>query len=148
MLRDLNQTYPGGLRRVGLCTTGVAGGTVPSTGTHGPAWMYPSLELPADAAVEVAYWIESHNFPAGQLPLDDTSAGAFAGLPDGIYSAAVRLERWGVDVGSFPAVVKVGVDPGYPDPQALVLYSNRDNSLVVLVQPLPAVGGQLADMAG
>lgn len=108
MLRDMNQTYPGGMRRMGLATNGVRGDLVPAAGDSSAAWMYGSLTLPADAAKEYAYWILSHNFPFG-LPLDDYSAGTIAGLPDGTYTATLFLEEQGVRLApDFTATVVVG----------------------------------------
>lgn len=108
MLRDFNQTYPGGMRRMGLGATGIRGDQVPSSGGSSAAWMFGSLALPADAAKEYAYWILSHSFPFG-LPLDDFSAGTIAGLPDGTYTATVFLEEWGVRLlPEFTATVVVG----------------------------------------
>jgi hypothetical protein len=107
MLRDLNQAYTGGKRRLGLCTCGIRGDQIPNPDPLNPPWMYPSLALPADAAKEYMYWIEAHNFPFG-LPLDDYSAGVITGLPDGVYSATVLLEENGVPLGTFPAQYTVG----------------------------------------
>lgn len=112
MLRDFNQTYPGGMRRMGLAATGIRGDQVPSSGGSSAAWMFGSLALPADAAKEYAYWILSHNFPFG-LPLDDFSAGTIPGLPDGTYTATVFLEEWGVRLApDFTATVVVGGSGG------------------------------------
>lgn len=111
MLRDLNQSYPGGMRRLGLTTTGIRGDLIPSAGGSMPPWMYASLVLPADAAKEYAYWILSHNFPFG-LPLDDYSAGTIAGLPDGTYVATLFLEEFGVRLApDFTGTLVVGTPP-------------------------------------
>ncbi|MDO9093400.1 MAG: hypothetical protein Q8R98_12640 [Rubrivivax sp.] len=108
MLRDWNQTYPGGMRRLGLCTTGIRGDLIPSSGGSMPPWMYASLALPADAAKEYAYWILTHNFPFG-LPLDDYSAGTISGLPDGTYVATMFLEEFGVRLApDFTGTLVVG----------------------------------------
>ncbi len=106
MLRDLNTIYLGGMRRLGLWSTGVRGDSIPATSGDMPAWMYSSLDLPADAANEYAYWIKSHNFPFG-LPLDDYSVGTILGLPAGTYTALVDLEENGVNLGPFLATVTV-----------------------------------------
>lgn len=111
MLRDLNQSYSGGKRRMGRCDCGIAGDQVPSSGGSSAAWMYPSLTLPADAAKQYAYWIVSHNFPFG-LPLDDYSAGTIVGLPDGTYTALVTLEENGAAVPPGPFTVTVIVGAG------------------------------------
>jgi hypothetical protein len=120
MLRNLNQQYPGGERRLGLCTTGVLGSTIPGAGAGGPAWMYPSLRFPASNTREYAYWIEAHTFPSG-LPLDDTSSGSFVGLADGVYAAAVALEEDGVYVGAFPVIVTVGGGLPFSAPGAVMV---------------------------
>lgn len=108
MLRNMNQVYPGGMRRLGRRDCGVAGSAIPSTGDSSAPWMYPSLSLPADAAKQYAYWIASHNFPFG-LPLDDYSAGTIAGLPAGVYTASVYLEENDVILGPGPFSVTVTV---------------------------------------
>lgn len=108
MLRQLNQVYPGGMRRLGRRDCGVLGGAIPSTGDSSAPWMYPSLTLPADASKQYAYWIASHDFPFG-LPLDDYSAGTIAGLPAGVYHASVYLEENDVILGPGPFSVTVTV---------------------------------------
>lgn len=140
MLRQLNQAYPGGKRRLGLCTTGVLGASVPSTGTSGPAWMYPSLQFPAANAVEYAYWIESHTIPSG-LPPDDTSAVTLTGLADGIYAAAVALEEWGVYVGAFPVLIKVGTVPGATATGTTTVIDLPDLLTDLITPQLPYFGG-------
>lgn len=140
MLRNLNLQYPGGERRIGLCTTGVLGSTIPSTGPSGPAWMYPSLRFPAASSAEYAYWIEAHNFPSG-LPLSDTSAGTFSGLPDGVYAAAVTLEENGVYAGAFPVVVTVGAGVIFSMPTGAVVLDKPEPTVDVLQPITPQLGG-------
>lgn len=140
MLRQLNQAYPGGKRRLGLCSTGVLGSTIPSTGTSGPAWIYPSLQFPAANTREYAYWIESHTVPAG-LPPDDTSAVTLTGLADGIYAAAVAIEEWGVYVGAFPVLIEVGTVPVPTAAGASTVIDVPDAQTEILAPQLPYLGG-------
>lgn len=140
MLRNLNQQYPGGERRLGLCTAGVLGSTIPSGGAAGPAWMYPSLRFPASNTREYAYWIEAHTFPSG-LPLDDTSSGSIVGLPDGVFAAAVALEEDGVYVGAFPVIVTVGAGLPFSSPGAvLVLLQAPEPQTQLLLANPPILG--------
>lgn len=143
MLRQLNQSYPGGKRRLGLCTTGVLGSTIPSTGTSGPAWIYPSLQFPAANTREYAYWVESHTIPS-DMPPDDTSAGTFAGLAGGVYAAAVAIEEWGVYVGAFPVLIEVGAVPGATAPGASSVIDVPDAQTEILTPQLPYLGGSPA----
>jgi hypothetical protein len=140
MLRNLNQAYPGGKRRLGLCTTGVSGSAIPSSGTTGPAWLYPSLRFPDSNSREYAFWIESHTIPSG-LPPDDTSAVTLSGLADGVYAAAVAIEEWGVYVGAFPVTVEVGaVAP--PSGAGLSTVIDLPDTLVdTITLQLPNFGG-------
>lgn len=140
MLRQLNQAYPGGKRRLGLCATGVLGSTIPSTGTTGPAWIYLSLQFPAASSREYAYWIESHTVPSG-LPPDDTSAVTLTGLADGIYAAAVALEEWGVYVGAFPVLIKVGTVPGATATGTSTIIDLLDVLPDVISLQIPYLGG-------
>lgn len=108
MLRQLNQVYAGGMRRLGRRDCGVLGSAIPSTGDSSTPWMYPSLSLPADASKQYSYWIASHDFPFG-LPLDDYSAGSIPGLPAGVYHASIYLEENDVILGPGPFSVTVTV---------------------------------------
>lgn len=96
MLRDLNQTEAPGMRRLGLSTTGMLGADLPRTGEHGPSWMYPSIDLPADADKEYSLWVRSTTLPAGILPPDDYGSLVAPGLPDGAYPTTFTLREWGV----------------------------------------------------
>lgn len=140
MLRQLNQAYPGGKRRLGLTTTGVLGSTIPASGAAGAAWMYPSLRFPDASAREYAYWVESHTIPAG-MPPDDTGSGTITGLADGIYAAAVALEEWGVYVGAFPVLIEVGTVPGATATGPLSVLDVPDPVVGVIVPQLPYLGG-------
>lgn len=59
MLRNLNQSPVEGKRILGTPRSGVPGSAIPSTGQHGPSFLYPSLSLPADAGREIRGWIVS-----------------------------------------------------------------------------------------
>lgn len=141
MLRNLNATYPGGMRRLGLCATGVLGSTIPSSGSSGPAWMYPSLQFPAASTREYAYWINAHTFPANTMPLDDTSAGTIAGLANGVYAAVVSLEEWGVYLGAFPVIVTVGGGVTHTVQGPAVMYQAPEVTTDVLTPPANTIGG-------
>ncbi len=143
MLRNLNQAYPGGKRRLGLCTTGVLGSTIPSTGGSGPAWIYPSLQFPGASSREYAYWIESHTVPSG-LPPDDTSTVTLTGLADGIYAAAVAIEEWGVYVGAFPVLIEVGTVPTPTATGPATVIDLPDAQVDVITPQLPYLGGSPA----
>lgn len=140
MLRNLNQAYPGGKRRLGLCTTGVLGSAIPSSGTTGPAWLYPSLRFPDSSSREYAFWIESHTIPSG-LPPDDTSAVTLSGLADGVYAAAVAIEEWGVYVGAFPVTVEVGTVAPPSGPGLSTVIDLPDTLVDTLTPQLPNFGG-------
>ena len=143
MLRDLNQAYPGGMRRMGLCATGVLGSAIPSSGGTSPGLIYPSLALPADADKEYAYWFEEHTFPAGALTLDDFSAGTLPGLPAGTYTATVRLEEWGVSLGTFPWEYVVGEAPPTISATLAVQEPNAD-TFSATVTAVPVLSATLA----
>ena len=143
MLRDLNQAYPGGMRRMGLCATGVLGSAIPSSGGTSPGLIYPSLALPADADKEYAYWFEEHTFPAGVLTLDDFSAGTLPGLPAGTYTATVRLEEWGVSLGTFPWEYVAGEAPPTISATLAVQEPNAD-TFAATVTAVPVVSATLA----
>lgn len=59
MLRNLNQNPVSGKRILGTPKSGVAGAAIPSTGQHGPSFLYPSLSLPADAGRDIRGWLVS-----------------------------------------------------------------------------------------
>lgn len=98
MRRNLNQSKPRG-RICGTPKTGVLGAVVPSTGTSGPAYIYPSLAHPGDDAVEVSGYITT--WPTlGNLAANEDTSFLFTGAPDGVYTFQFQPAAFGVNVGS------------------------------------------------
>jgi hypothetical protein len=90
---------------------GVLAEEIPSTGESGPAYLYPSLEFPADNGKEVRGEIVS--WPsAGNLVADEYTRFEFTDAPDGTYYFDVQVYEDGAAVGSpvtFELVVGGGV---------------------------------------
>lgn len=77
---------------------GIRGDAIPSTGTDGPGYIYPSLSLPTDAAKE--YYGVITSIPVG-LTLDAGEDSAFNGTAaDGTYIVPWDLYEFGVLLGS------------------------------------------------
>jgi hypothetical protein len=137
-LRLLRRTMPGGGREIGSRYAGVPGSAIPANAVGNPPWMYPSLQLPADATKQYRYWIESHNFPFG-LPLADDSTGVIPGLPTGTYTAKVWLIE--EDVILSPAfTVTITVDVPAPPPAPAEFSAPRARVVlgpfVITIEPL------------
>lgn len=86
---------------------GVLGSQVPSTGTHGPGYIYPSLDLPGDANKEYRGLIVTPP-GAGALVAGEDSSFLLIGAPDGEYTLTFRLFEDGVDLGLVNATFNVG----------------------------------------
>jgi hypothetical protein len=83
---------------MGMSSAGMLGADLPRTGEHGPSWMYPSIDLPADADKEYALWIRSTTLPAGILPPNEYGSLVAPGLADGAYPTTFTLREWDVDL--------------------------------------------------
>lgn len=135
-LRNLNVDMPGGMRRLGRWDAGVRGDAIPANPSGNPPWMYPSLQLPGDAADRFAYWVVSTTLPFG-LPLADDSTGVIPGLPEGTYTATVRLYENDVALSpDFVVTITVaGAAPSPPQfspPRARVVLG----AFVITIEPL------------
>jgi hypothetical protein len=77
---------------------GTPGSLIPSTGTHGPAYVYPSLSLPADAFKE--YYGVITSIPVGVTIDASEDSGFEASAADGTYIVPFDLVENGVNIGS------------------------------------------------
>lgn len=103
---DTASLIPGALV-VGNRGLGVLGSQVPGTGTHGPAYIYPSLDLPDDAGKEVRGLIVTP--PAsGLLVAGEDSSFLLLGASDGEYTLEYRLFVDGADLGLVAVTFNVG----------------------------------------
>lgn len=100
---------------VGNTGLGVLGSDVPSTGTHGPGYIYNDLSLPGDAGKEVRGTIET---PATGLTTffayEDSSFTASG--PDGSYSFVYRLYVDGADMGTATCSFTIGTSTFFARP--------------------------------
>ena len=104
---------------------GVLAEEIPSTGEYGPAYLYPSLEFPADNGKEVRGEIVS--WPsAGNLVADEYTRFEFTDAPDGTYYFDVQVYEDGAAVGS-PVTFELIV--GGSTVEAAALYSNISSML-------------------
>lgn len=87
---------------------GVLGAEVPSTGTHGPGYIYNDLVLPDDAGKEVRGYITTHDFPANTFVAFEDTGFTVIGAPDGVYHATYRLYVDGADLGTTTFTVTIG----------------------------------------
>jgi hypothetical protein len=92
---------------IGDTGLGVRGDSIPATGEHGPSFLYPSLSLPADAAVEVRGLIVAPP-SAGALFAYENGSFTFSGAPDGSYTFTFRVFSDGVDRGTAVASMRIG----------------------------------------
>lgn len=107
--RNLNLSKTRG-RILGIPKTGKLGSQIPSTGVDGPGYLYPSLDLPADANTEVCGTVTT--LPtAGVLAANEDTSFTFTGAPDGSYFFIVQEKAEGVPVGS-PITVTLNVGSG------------------------------------
>lgn len=91
----------------GRPTIGYLGSEIPSSGTSGPGFIYPDLNLPADAGKkyrgQIIAWPS-----AGVLEADEDTSFVFSGAPDGAYTFTYRLWEDGVDRGTAVVTLNIG----------------------------------------
>jgi len=109
---------------------GVSGSSVPSTGAGGPGYIYPSLNLPADANNEYIGLIVSPPSAGTFFANEDTSA-TLTGASTGIYPFTVNLIENGISLGNFTSYFYINT----PIPVNLVVansvQSNTSTSVTI-----------------
>ena len=106
-LRVATSSLIAGALVVGNRGLGVLGSEVPSTGTHGPGYIYPSLDLPGDNGKEVRGLIVTPP-GSGTLVAGEDSSFLLIGASDGEYSLVFPLFEDGADLGLVTATFNVG----------------------------------------
>jgi hypothetical protein len=86
---------------------GVLASTVPSTGTHGPSFLYRHLELPADNAKEVRGLVTTPP-AAGVFFANEDGSFTLTGAGDGAHPFTYSLIVDGAVIGSQTADILVG----------------------------------------
>ena len=98
MYRNLNRVYARG-RILGTAKVGVPAETLPSTGEHGPGYLYRCVNLPADNGKllrgRVTRWPTT-----GALTVYEDTGFVFVPVHDGIESFDVQMEVDGATFGS------------------------------------------------
>lgn len=96
---------------VGHRGLGVLGSQVPSTGEHGPGYLFNDLSLPTDAGKEVMGYIETP--PVGLTSFFAWEDSSFeAQGPDGEYTFTYRLFVDGADFGTAAVTITIGAAAG------------------------------------
>jgi hypothetical protein len=98
---------------IGDTGLGVRGDYIPSLGENGPSCLWPSLNLPTDAAVEVRGLLVTPPSVGSLFTYEDGSF-ILTGAPNGIYSFTFRVFADGVDKGIATATAIVGPSLGSP----------------------------------
>lgn len=93
---------------IGDVGLGVLGSAVPSTGQHGPSYLYNDLALPDDAGKEIRGLIVTAPSAGTFFAFEDGSF-TLTGAPDGTYTFTYRLFVDGVDLGTATATIAIGV---------------------------------------
>jgi len=88
---------------------GVLGSAVPSTGEHGPSFLYNDLSLPADNDVEIRGLIVTPPSSGTFYAWEDGSF-SLEGAPDGEYTFTYRLFVDGADLGTTIATITIGAE--------------------------------------
>jgi len=96
-----------GAYHFGTSGLGVLGSTVPSTGQHGPSFLYACLNLPADADVEVRGLVLTTPSAGNWFAYEDGSF-TLSNAPDGAYTFTFRLLADGVDMGVATGTILIG----------------------------------------
>ena len=97
----------------GIGGLGTLGSLIPSTGTHGPAPIFPCLSLPADANKE--YYAVITSVPVGLTLFANEDSSVIASGADGPYVVPFDLYEYGVLVGSNDFSVAFGEHVGKSD---------------------------------
>lgn len=88
-----------GAYHYGVGGLGVLGSDIPSSGEHGPGYMFASLNLPADANKE--YYGVLGAVPAGLSPFDvDEYSRVTAAASNGSYRVPFTLYEYGTSLGA------------------------------------------------
>lgn len=91
---------------IGDTGLGVLGSAVPSTGTHGPSYLYNDLVLPADANKEVRGLIVTPP-SAGTFCAYEDGSFSLIGAANGNYTFVYRLYVDGADLGTATATINI-----------------------------------------
>lgn len=94
---------------IGDTGLGVLGSEVPSTGEHGPSYLYNDLVLPDDAGKEIRGLIVTPP-SAGTFFAYEDGSFSLVGAPDGTYTFTYRLFVDGADLGTATATIIIGVE--------------------------------------
>jgi hypothetical protein len=97
---------------IGDTGLGVLGSEVPSTGEHGPSYLYNDLSLPADNGVEIRGLIVTPPSAGTFFAFEDGSF-SLVGAPDDTYTFTYRLFVDGVDLGTAEATIDIGTEGLY-----------------------------------
>ena len=92
---------------IGDVGLGVLGSAVPSTGQHGPSYLYNDLVMPDDAGKEIRGLIVTAPSAGTFFAFEDGSF-TLTGAPDGTYTFTYRLFVDGVDLGTATATITIG----------------------------------------
>ena len=92
---------------IGETGLGVLGSAVPSTGEHGPSYLYNDLSLPADNGKEIRGLIVTPPV-AGVFYAWEDGSFSLVSAPDGVYTFTYRLFVDGVDLGTAEATITIG----------------------------------------
>lgn len=101
---------PAGSYHYGVGGLGVLGSEIPSSGEHGPGYMYPSLSLPGDAGKE--YYGVLGAIPAGLTISVDEYSRVTASANDGSYVVPFALYENGQLLGSSSFTLNFGPGSG------------------------------------
>ena len=102
-----------GSGHVGVPGWGVLGSQIPSSGTDGPAYLYPSITLPADADTE---YLALSDAPINGLDASLDSAFEYNGIP-----GSFEFNVWenGVNIGSANLVFQIGTSASISEADTL-----------------------------
>ena len=123
MLRNLNQTYAGGTRRVlDITRTGRLGSAVPASGQNGAGYLFNDVTTNSLQSSEVRGRIESTTLPSGSWFAWNDSRLQVNVISDGIYFYSYRLYVFGVPENT---LAQSAVVVGTPVPVITVQPSNQ-----------------------
>ncbi len=103
---DTQSLIPGAMV-VGTSGLGVVGSAIPAAGTHGAAFLYNDLVLPADAGKEIRGLLLTSP-AAGKLFAYEDGSFTFTDAPDGSYSFEYRLFVDGANLGTATVAIDIG----------------------------------------
>jgi hypothetical protein len=91
----------------GFTGLGVPGSSIPSTGLHGPSFLWNDITLPVDANKEIRGKILTVP-SAGTFFAWEDGSFLLSGAPDGTYTFTYELYADGVDLGAATATITGG----------------------------------------